>query len=176
MIRKIIIVMLALGVVGAGALEVLSYNTMRESCTHPMCDGILFSSPESGVFCFCSSGTLVLLYHYCPDCGWHNGHDPTCPHHDLEVYDAPYYPGRKMPLAPFYREVHAGLGARIYEYGLSIPLLGILLAAYPTIAFARGPFRRWCRRRRNACLGCEYDLTGNESGICPECGIELEKS
>jgi len=22
----------------------------------------------------------------------------------------------------------------------------------------------------NACLACEYDLTGNESGTCPECG------
>jgi hypothetical protein len=31
------------------------------------------------------------------------------------------------------------------------------------------------RRRlaRNRCLGCGYNLTGNQSGICPECGIEI---
>jgi hypothetical protein len=31
----------------------------------------------------------------------------------------------------------------------------------------------WLRRRRTkptGCRGCGYDLTGNESGICPECG------
>ena len=33
---------------------------------------------------------------------------------------------------------------------------------------------RWRRLRRrsdaSACQGCGYDLTGNESGVCPECG------
>gem|GEM_PF-2193706 len=26
----------------------------------------------------------------------------------------------------------------------------------------------------NACLACHYDLTGNESGTCPECGTAIE--
>lgn len=26
------------------------------------------------------------------------------------------------------------------------------------------------RRMRNVCEHCEYDLTGNQSGNCPECG------
>jgi hypothetical protein len=46
----------------------------------------------------------------------------------------------------------------------------LLFAAYPTIAFIRGPVRRWRRRRRGCCLNCGYDLTGNVSGVCPECG------
>jgi hypothetical protein len=46
----------------------------------------------------------------------------------------------------------------------------ILLAAYPTVAFIRGPARRWWRRRKGCCLNCDYDLTGNVSGVCPECG------
>jgi len=50
----------------------------------------------------------------------------------------------------------------------------ILLATYPTIVFYRGPMRRWRRRRRGLCLKCGYDLTGNESGVCPECGSEIE--
>ena len=26
------------------------------------------------------------------------------------------------------------------------------------------------------CFTCGYDLTGNESGVCPECGTEIEKT
>ncbi len=32
----------------------------------------------------------------------------------------------------------------------------------------------WKKLRKvdpNACPGCGYDLTGNESGVCPECGV-----
>ena len=31
-------------------------------------------------------------------------------------------------------------------------------------------YRRWWRRRKGLCLTCGYNLTGNTSGICPECG------
>ena len=55
-----------------------------------------------------------------------------------------------------------------------IPLIvAVVLAAYPTIAFIRGPLRRWRRRRKGLCLKCGYDLTGNVSGVCPECGTRL---
>lgn len=50
-------------------------------------------------------------------------------------------------------------------------LLFVLLAAYPTIAFVRGPLRRWRRKRKGSCLKCGYNLTGNVSGRCPECGV-----
>jgi len=32
---------------------------------------------------------------------------------------------------------------------------------------------KWNKRRKlgpGACAACGYDLTGNESGVCPECG------
>lgn len=44
------------------------------------------------------------------------------------------------------------------------------LAAYPIFALIRGPLRRWRRRRRGLCLNCGYNLEGNMSGVCPECG------
>lgn len=53
------------------------------------------------------------------------------------------------------------LMAGLYE-GL-ILLIGVLIAAQPRVRPARFP----CRR-------CHYDLTGNESGICPECGARIE--
>lgn len=46
----------------------------------------------------------------------------------------------------------------------------VLFAIYPTIAFIRGPFRRYRRRKRGDCVSCGYNLTGNKSGTCPECG------
>jgi len=33
--------------------------------------------------------------------------------------------------------------------------------------------RRRLRRKRGKCIRCGYDLTGNESGVCPECGTEV---
>jgi len=34
--------------------------------------------------------------------------------------------------------------------------------------------RRFLRYRPNHCRSCQYDLTGNQSGVCPECGTELQ--
>lgn len=33
---------------------------------------------------------------------------------------------------------------------------------------------RSTRRRPGHCRKCQYDLTGNVSGVCPECGAEIE--
>ncbi len=48
----------------------------------------------------------------------------------------------------------------------------VVLAMYPGTAFIRGPLRRYRRRRRGLCVTCGYDLMGNVSGVCPECGTE----
>ena len=57
-------------------------------------------------------------------------------------------------------------------YGVSCPWwFGIVaFGTYPLTAFIRGPVRRWRRRRKGLCIKCGYDLTGNISGVCPECG------
>jgi len=47
-----------------------------------------------------------------------------------------------------------------------------ILAGYPMLAFIRGPFRRFRRRRRGLCVQCGYNLTGNTTGVCPECGTQ----
>ncbi|MCH8148546.1 MAG: hypothetical protein IH987_11215 [Planctomycetes bacterium] len=48
--------------------------------------------------------------------------------------------------------------------------VSVLVAIYPMFAFIRGPVRRWRRRRRSLCIRCGYNLEGNVSGVCPECG------
>jgi len=49
----------------------------------------------------------------------------------------------------------------------------LLCSIYPAIAFIRGPFRRYRRRKKGLCLNCGYNLTGNVSGVCPECGGKI---
>jgi predicted RNA-binding Zn-ribbon protein involved in translation (DUF1610 family) len=62
------------------------------------------------------------------------------------------------------------------ELIMLLPLwaLVVLFSAYPAYAAAR-----WYSKRRrkltNVCISCGYNLTGNVSGICPECGTEIGK-
>ena len=75
-------------------------------------------------------------------------------------------------LPHFYR---AGLADWRLELPLHLPFLVFAtpLAAlwmYPRLPFTR---RRW-RRKHGLCVTCGYDLTGNESGVCPECGVEVQ--
>jgi hypothetical protein len=46
----------------------------------------------------------------------------------------------------------------------------VLFAAYPVLAFIRGPVRRYRRRKRGLCTRCGYNLTGLTEPRCPECG------
>ncbi len=60
--------------------------------------------------------------------------------------------------------------------GLTLPLwfLALIFAVLPTIWLFK-----WNKRRKlgpNACPSCGYDLTGNETGLCPECGVTIESS
>jgi len=45
-----------------------------------------------------------------------------------------------------------------------------LLAIYPLTRLLQVPYRRLRRRRAGLCIKCGYNLTGNVSGRCPECG------
>ena len=67
---------------------------------------------------------------------------------------------------------------RGWQYlSVSAPLWGlaILFSLYPTVGFIRAPVQRWRRRKRGVCVRCGYNLTGNVSGVCPECGTEVHQ-
>ncbi len=79
--------------------------------------------------------------------------------------------GGKPLTARGLRRTPAGIRVKGTEVPLWFPF--VIFSAYPAIAFVRGPLRRRRRRKRGECVACGYDLTGNVSGVCPECGTGL---
>ena len=55
-------------------------------------------------------------------------------------------------------------------------LLTAMLTVLGTIPVFRGPVRQAWRRSRGCCITCGYNLTGNRSGRCPECGDHIRTS
>ena len=55
-------------------------------------------------------------------------------------------------------------------------LLTALLAVLGAVPVFRGPVRQVWRRWRGYCVTCGYNLTGNRSGRCPECGEHIHSS
>ncbi|MHC4696715.1 MAG: hypothetical protein ACYTFA_08240 [Planctomycetota bacterium] len=68
-------------------------------------------------------------------------------------------------------------GGGVLARGIGFPFWAIVvpLSLYPCMALVRGPVRRRHRRLTGRCLTCGYGLTGNVSGICPECGHSTGK-
>lgn len=64
-----------------------------------------------------------------------------------------------------------GLGGNSYSVSSVIAVVAVLFVIW------RMEIRRERRVRRllreNCCLACEYDLSGNTTGICPECGTPV---
>ncbi len=49
----------------------------------------------------------------------------------------------------------------------------------PLVVFAAPTVVLWCRAHKcleNGCQKCGYDLTGNVSGVCPECGTAVRNA
>lgn len=59
-------------------------------------------------------------------------------------------------------------------WAVHIPLWMPAVLFGASFRYVYPPYRRYKRRKRlGLCLTCGYDLTGNESGKCPECGTAV---
>lgn len=86
-----------------------------------------------------------------------------CIHVSLDEFDPllfPAYPSRKhVPLRPIWH----GFLLNSFFYGFLLWLVvPILVRSY--------------RRFRGRCVECRYNLTGNTSGVCPECGAPIKRA
>ena len=57
-----------------------------------------------------------------------------------------------------------------YSYLIACVVTVLLAAACRGAAMLRPRWNNWRRFPPGSCRHCGYDLTGNESGVCPECG------
>lgn len=59
---------------------------------------------------------------------------------------------------------------------LPLPLITAVSLSWVLIAFLIGPLRRVWWPDCGHCRNCRYDLTGNTSGVCPECGLKYRSA
>ncbi|MHC4696054.1 MAG: hypothetical protein ACYTFA_04845 [Planctomycetota bacterium] len=103
-------------------------------------------------------------------------------------HKTPNWPTMQMNLSPLAhrvswldlirKKIHSQSGpafTMVTENQVNLGFLFVLFGAYPAVAYIRGPVRRWRRRKKGLCVKCAYDLTGNVSGACPECGTAISE-
>lgn len=66
-----------------------------------------------------------------------------------------------------------------HEVAKGLIFLGVMVGLWTALCFRKGerPFRwRWGEKEAAArhCDQCGYNLTGNVSGVCPECGERIQ--
>ena len=141
MIRKIIIVVLAMAMVGIVAL------------------------------CLIGLGWPIVYVHHGDEVSVRSG--------VLYIYRLhvpPWGPGyTQYNWRPFLEALLSG-GGCLHRLRMPLWVPFLIFAPYPTLAFFRGPVRRYRRRKRGLCVNCGYNLTGNISGICPECGTPIGRA
>ena len=79
----------------------------------------------------------------------------------------PEFPG--FDFADFAYGGHRGPNGSLYNAAIPHWFATVLLMA-PPAAYAASARRRRRRAKPGHCPSCGYDLTGNLSGVCPECG------
>ena len=63
---------------------------------------------------------------------------------------------------------------QVHSKGFALPYWIIILVTAPAPAFwLRDRITRRRRMRTGLCRSCGYNLTGNTSGVCPECGAAI---
>ncbi len=165
MIRKTIIVLLTLAALETAFIAVISYVPPKSQHDEN------YQAQRYGCLCTARSGVLTFFHYSCPICGRLGcEHAANCQNQGRHVYRRSWPTEKEWKFGQFGWTVRKAPDS--HGYVLTLPLWApfILFATYPTIAVIRGPFRRWRRRRQGLCAQCGYNLTGNVTGVCPECG------
>lgn len=191
MIRKAIIVMLTLGALGTAVIWLLSYGPASwgfsyigewrfSRSTGRGLAATVASDETSHEYWIASAnaGVAVIQYFFVVN---PNGYHSAISHRigNFAVCREPAYEAGQNTriVRRVAQRKQKALGPILYLSGLVTPLWApfVLVATYPTLAFIRGPVRRYRRRRRALCVKYGYNLTGNVSSVCSECGTRIEK-
>jgi hypothetical protein len=124
------------------------------------------------------AGEIVTGFRSSVTAGWYGGYAhfeyerwiPKTEQHWFREKDWWFlYCSRHEMFFPVREETRKGLGFRLKPETLL--LSAVLLGAYPLLMTVRKAAIRRQRAKTGCCLRCGYDLTGNVSGACPECGL-----
>ena len=118
------------------------------------------------------AGHFHLVRSRCGVCRTVGTHRGGCLAYGISIFDVEQEPvtGR---LFQFYKP---RISWAVFDaQAVRIPFWAATFATglYPACSIFVFFLRPHWRRRRNRCLHCAYDLTGNESGVCPECGMAI---
>jgi len=105
--------------------------------------------------------------------GWHGNFRPMCiePWWGFTLVGGSEYASRSFALAP----IGARVTSQTYRVvGVPIWLLAVVMAGV-WVGQLRVVMSRGRRTKPGCCTTCGYDLTGNVSGVCPECGGEVKQ-
>ena len=186
MIRKIIIVVRTLAAVGFGVLGMESRNSsLRWQVWSGLRNHVFLYSRDAIARLIWVESTDEIVIEFIPttqsDLVTYRA-EPACSYRPSHLVDAELF---RLSKGAGYHGVDWRLGRQptsagpcpsIYWSSIRCPTWTASAAflAYPLLAFIRGPFRRYRRRKRGLCVTCGYDVRGNESGICSECGTKIE--
>ena len=78
---------------------------------------------------------------------------------------------RRLGFHYHYQHNEPAASAKVDQWQLGLPywLAAVAFAVLPVRWLGVGA-HQWRRRRKGWCVPCGYDLSGNVSGVCPECG------
>lgn len=101
---------------------------------------------------------------------WPNGATPDRSSFPVKLGGSPPFALDPTSFASVRAYWHRRLDARL----VFVPawVLPVVIASYPLILLA-GMMRRHAAIRRGCCGSCGYNLSGNTSGVCPECGTAV---
>ncbi len=154
MIRKAAIVVLTLGAVA------VTVESLRSSLGERVFHGFTTDTPSMAILC---GGAVTTVFFFVTA-------DPQAP--DVQMSFLWFGLQRRR-----WYDSETNAYQRTSYVALCPSVFAVcILAAYPTIAFIRGPLRRWRRRKRGECVNCSYNLTGNVTGVCSECGTKIEST
>jgi len=132
-------------------------------------------------------GVILLSFSWNP--WWSNSGCSYCVYIEHGVIngnpDLPIPPGTKCEPRRWYGRFDLVRQSWVYtpwllfplfnQYGFRVPIHISFVLTTPILIYPLLPaVRRRKRRKLGLCPICEYDLRGNESGICPECGTPTD--
>lgn len=118
------------------------------------------------------NGNLCVCHGYCPVCHASWEHTAHCPHQRIHPPFKWTRTESNWRLCGVSWTILVRPEWRNYFFCIPLAYIAVLAAIVPVRSLIL--FRRRRRRERNGqCIHCGYDLTGNTSGKCPECGTPV---